>query len=400
MMNIEYFILLLVALSFVALIFGLILRYFRQPSVVAYILTGMVAGPSVLGIVGDSDIISQVGSLGVIMLLFFVGMQINLKRLVSNWKIALAGTSFQVFVSILFVAAAAFFLEWPFPMVILFGFVISLSSTAVVLKILESKNKTNSKLGRDAISIILVQDLAVIPMIIIITYLSGTAVSGSEVLFQIVGFMFMIGFVLWMMGKRSINIPFRDKIVQDPEFQLLGAFAICFGFALVSGFFHLSAALGSFIAGLFVRSAKQTGWVTESLRPFKTIFLALFFVYIGLLIRVDFVMENLPVILILVFSVFITNTFINAAIFKFLGETWKYGMYAGSLLAQIGEFSFILVVVGVDSTLIDHATYEIAVTVIAFSLILSPVWMAMFSTFSKKVSKSISRLSSRAKKKA
>ncbi len=107
MIGIESFLLLLVALSFVALVFGLLLRYLRQPSVVAYILTGMVAGPSVLGVIGDSDLISQVGSLGVVMLLFFAGMQIDLKKLIANWKIALLGTFFQIVVSILFVASAA-----------------------------------------------------------------------------------------------------------------------------------------------------------------------------------------------------------------------------------------------------------------------------------------------------
>ena len=389
MINIESFLLLLVALSFVALILGLVLRFFRQPSVVAYILTGMVAGPSILGIIGDSDLISQVGSLGVVMLLFFAGMQINLKKLIANWKIALLGTFFQIVVSILFVASAASFLDWPFPLVVLFGFVISLSSTAMVLRILESKGKLNSKLGRDAISILLVQDFAVVPMIIVITYLGGTEVSRFNTILQAIGFALMLGFVLWLSKVKSVRIPFRDKIVQDPEFQLLWSFAICFGFALLTGFFHLSAALGAFIAGLFVRSAKQTEWVAKSLRPFKSMFLALFFVSIGLMMHLDFVIENLPGILLLVFFIFLSNTFINAAIFRFLGESWGHGLYAGSLLAEIGEFSFILVIVGLDSGVLSYDMYELAISVIAFSLILSPAWMTLFAGFSNNISKKL-----------
>ncbi|MBN2121428.1 cation:proton antiporter, partial [Candidatus Micrarchaeota archaeon] len=398
MMDGESILLLLVALSLIALLFGLALRYFRQPPVSAYILTGMVAGPHVLGIVEDAGLISQLGGLGVVMLLFFVGMRISPKKMLSNWKVALAGTLFQVIVSILCVAAAAIFMGWPPSVVILFGFVISLSSTAVVLRILEGKNETRTRMGQDSLSILLAQDLAVIPMIIILTFLAGTEVSKSEILLQIAGFIVLGGFVYWMVRAKAISIPFSEKIVQDREFRLLGALAVCFGFALVSGFFHLSMALGAFIAGIFVRSAKQTKWVAKSLGQFKTLFLALFFVSIGLLIRLGFVIENLHVILVLVLLVFLTNTFINAAIFRMLGGNWKYSMYAGSLLAQIGEFSFILIVAGLNSGLIGYETYELVVAVIASTLLLSPMWMQLFSSFSENISGRITRIRGGARK--
>lgn len=381
----------LVIVSFVALTIGIVLRFYKQPSVIAYILTGIILGPFGLGLIKDAQLISSLGNFGVVLLLFFVGMEISISKLVSKWRIAIIGTSLQIIISVAVVYILGHFLHWSLGRIILMGFVISLSSTAVVIKILESKNELKTKTGQDVLSILIVQDIAVIPIIILISLMSGQSVNKHEIFLQAVGGVLAILFIIWLIYKRKVSLPFGSRIKEDPELQVLAAFVICFGIALLSGLFQLSTALGAFIAGVFLSTAKETEWVHHSLHSFKVIFLAIFFVSIGLLINLKFLWSNMLQIISVLFLVYFTNTIINMLIFKFNGRTWGQSFYGGSLLSQIGEFSFILAAIGLQTRLITDFAYQMTIEVIALSLIISPFWIALFYNFVKKSRKAISK---------
>lgn len=381
MSSLDPLLLTFVELSFITLSIGLILRYFKQPSVIAYIIAGVIIGPFGLKVISDGQLISRLGDFGVVLLLFFVGMEIPLKDLISKWKIAIIGTALQIFLSLGFIAILGYFINWSLGRIVLIGFVISLSSTAVVFKILESKNEFKSKMGRDIISILLVQDLAIIPMMIIISSLSGEQIELDVLGLQIVGFIASLLLIWWLYKKGNFKLPFFEKLKEDSELQVLSSLVICFGIASISGLFHISTALGAFIAGIFLSSAKEVEWVHHNLISFKVIFLALFFISIGLLIDLNFLFENWAIVFSVLFLVFFTNTLINAIIFKISGETWQKSFYGGSILSQVGEFSFILVAVGLSTGIIADFTYKLTILVIALSLLVSPFWISFFSRF-------------------
>ncbi|MFH1849697.1 MAG: cation:proton antiporter [archaeon] len=387
MVSVDPVILNIAILSLVALLIGMVLRYYNQPSVIAYILTGIILGPYGFHLLRDNALVSHLGNIGVVLLLFFAGMEISIDGLIRKWRIAIIGTFFQIMISVLVVYILGHYLGWPVGRSVLIGFVISLSSTAVVLNIIQNRNELGTKTGQDVLSILLIQDIAVIPMIIVISLLSGNAVNPGEVLLQVIGGILSVLFVIWLVYKKHVSLPFGSRIRQDHELQVLAAFILCFGIAVVTGLFQLSTALGAFLAGVFLASARETEWVHNSLHSFKVIFIAVFFLSIGMLIDLRFLWDNLALILVILFFVYLMNTLINAIVFRLNGRTWRESFYGGSLLAQIGEFSFILAAIGLQTGIIAGYSYQITIEVIALSLIVSPFWIGYFCRFMKRARK-------------
>lgn len=368
----------LVGIAFAILAIGLILRAFRQPQLVGYIMAGVIVGPAGFGLISDSRTIEEIGALGVTLLLFFIGMEISPRKLVEGWRVAILGTLFQIGVSVALTWAMGAWLDWPLARSILLGFVISLSSTAVVLKLLQDRGELDSRAGQNVLLILLAQDLAVVPMLLAISFLGDARPSEWEIFKQVTGGIGLLAFSAWLISRESIRLPLVHRVRGDHELQVFAALLVCFGMAYISGFLGLSAALGAFIGGMVVASARETEWVHHALLPLHVVFVAVFFVSVGMLIDLKFLMEHLPQILLLVLGVLITNTLINAAILHLLGEGWRSATYAGALLAQIGEFSFVLAAVGLHAHIVAQHAYQLTVAVIAITLIVSPAWIALF----------------------
>lgn len=360
------------------LLVSLVLKALRQPHVVGYLLAGVLLGPHALGVVTDVDLINRLGAAGLVFLLFFIGMEVSPHRLASSWKVTLVGTLLQIAVTVGLVALLGVAFDWPASRVLLIGFAASLSSTAVILKLLKDSNQLESRTGQNVLGILLAQDIAIVPMLIVIGLFSGSSVSAKQLLLQILGAVVLLGVVVLTVAKKNLHLPFKAALRQDRELQIFGALAICFGLAVFSGAFYLSTALGAFVGGILVGSARETSWFHESLDPFRVLFVALFFVSVGMIINLEFISENLWQIGILVVIVFVTNTLINAGILRVLGEDVRDSLYAGAMLAQIGEFSFLLAAVGLQSEIISPFAYQIAVAVISITLVLSPAWISLF----------------------
>ncbi len=362
---------------------GFLLRLIKQPHVIIYIITGVILGPSVTNVIGDSALIDQLGSLGLVLLLFFIGMEISLPKLIGNWKFSLTGTLIQIFVSVLAVWVIGYFLDWSLARIVTLGFVISLSSTAVVLRILEERNEMETRVGQNALGILLVQDVLIVPMMIILGYMSGEPIHTQDVVLQLVGAVLIIAFVIWLYKKQVIKLPFHKLLKHDHEIQVFFAFGLCFGFAALTGFFGLSTALGAFVAGMLVASSKTTEWFHHSLYPLKVIFLALFFISIGLLIDLQFIWDNLGLISLLVGVIFITNNLITALTARVFKIPWGESFYLGALLSQIGEFSFVLGALAYGSGIITDYAYQITISIISLTLLFSPFWIKISSYFSR-----------------
>jgi CPA2 family monovalent cation:H+ antiporter-2 len=367
----------LVGIIFIVLTIGVLLRAFRQPQLVGYILAGVLIGPSGLALVPDIATVEELGALGVTLLLFFIGMEVSPRQLIQGWRIAIFGTLFQIAISVACTWVMGIWLGWPLPRSILLGFVISLSSTAVVLKLLQDRGELDSKAGQNVLLILLAQDLMVVPMLIVISLLGDIKPSQTEILGQILGGALLLGFSAWLISREQIRLPLTRHVHGNHEIQVFAALLICFGMAFISGILNLSAALGAFIGGMVVASARETEWVHRALEPLHVIFVAIFFVSVGMLIDPAFLSNQFWQILLLVAGVLITNTFLNAIILRLLGNNWRDATYSGALLSQIGEFSFVLAAVGLHAHIVTQNAYQITVAVIAISLLLSPAWISL-----------------------
>jgi CPA2 family monovalent cation:H+ antiporter-2 len=360
----------------IVLAVGLALQWFRQPQLIGYLAAGALIGPHGLGIVSDQTLVEHLGALGVTLLMFFIGMEVSPRRLVRGWRVAIIGTAVQVFGSVVCLWLIGASLGWPLARIVLLGFVISLSSTAVVLKLLQDRGELGTKAGENVLLILLAQDLAVIPMLVGISFLSGERPEPLLVIKQVVGGAAVVAGAGFLLMRSDVRFPFSERIRQDHELQVFAALLVCFGFAAVTAYLGLSAALGSLIAGMLVSAARETEWIHRSLEPLKIVLVAVFFISIGMLIDPGFIMPNWPQILALVVGVLLTNTFINALTLRVLGDDWSTSLYSGALLAQIGEFSFVLATVGLQAGIIGGFSHQMTVVVIALTLILSPAWIA------------------------
>lgn len=367
-----------VGITLIVFLISMALRMINQPHVVGYILAGVLIGPFGVNLIRNEQIVSSLGNLGIVLLLFFIGMRVSISHLFKHWRVAIFGTGAQIVMSLLLTIALGYWLDWPLSLKIMLGFVISISSTAEVLKMLEEWGELTTRVGRNVLGILLVEDIAIIPMLVALDFFGKQGVASGEIFLSLIGAVLLIHLVIWVMRSDRIELPFTKYFHHDRETQVLMALIICFGLAVVATMFGLSAALGAFIAGVIVAQAKQTQWVHQSLEPFRVVFVALFFIYVGVLIDLDFVLQNVVLIGSLVVLLMIFKTALNAGILRVLGDKWQGAVYGGALLSEVGEFSFLLGLVGWESGLIPYYGYQFILSIISISLLIGPLWIMLF----------------------
>lgn len=364
-------------------VFGLLMRIARQPLLIGYVLTGLVIGPAGLSLITDLDVMSRLGAAGVVLLLFFIGMAVSPSDLRDNWKVALIGTSLQIVLSTMLVIGIGEYLNWPLNRSVLLGFVIAMSSTAIVMKLLEDQNMLSTPMGQDAASITLVQDLAVIPMILILSLMSGETISPLTLTTQTIAALGFLVLMIWLSSPRVIRLPYGQIIEEDHELQVLLAVAFCFGLGLVASLMGLSTAFGAFVAGMLLRVIREAKWVESSLSGFRVIFVALFFASVGMLVDLKFLTQHWTEVALLAGIVIVVNTVLVATIIKALGRDWGHSFYVASMVSQIGEFSFVLAAVGIASGIIGAFAYQMTISVIVVTLVLSPAWVFIIKKLSR-----------------
>ncbi len=363
--------------GFVVVFIGLLLKRFQQPLIVAYIITGVLLGPFGIGFIEDIKVVEELGELGLILLLFFIGMEISLPDLVKLWKTSLFGTLIQIAASIIAVYALGYFFNWDIQHVIVVAFVISLSSSAVVIKLLEGKNEISTAIGQNVISILLMQDMLIVPMLIITELVAGVTPTTEEIILKSAGGLLIIGIFIVILRKGKIKVPFSKWMEKDHELQVFIAILFSFGFASFTAFLGLSAALGAFFAGIIVHATDTKEWFHDSLHGFRVSFVSMFFVSIGMLINLQFVADNLLIISLLVLSAFVTNHVINTFTLNFFCKNWLNSIYGGALLAQIGELSFVIAASAYYRGVIQEYIYQLSIATISITLLLSPFWIML-----------------------
>ncbi len=354
---------------------GMAMARLNQPAIVGYILAGVILGPSGLALVGDRGQIEALAELGVLMLLYIIGMELSVRSFRHMWRIAVFSAGLQILVSLIAVLFLGYALGWPMPHVLLFAFVLALSSTAVGVTMMEDVGALRQRVGRIAVGVLIAQDLAVAPMLIILTGLSGDGFDFFIVLEICLTVGLLILLIRYLSRRQRFNLPFSNLVLGKVDLRPVAALAWCFAAAALAGLVGISAVFGAFLAGLVVGSSQQRHELFAAAKPIESILLMTFFLSIGLLIDLQFLWDNLGLVLLLWAFVTIFKTALNTAIFRAMGESWRHAFLSSLFLAQIGEFGFILGGVAIDSSIIDSDLYRLVVAVTVLSLITSPIWM-------------------------
>lgn len=360
---------------------GSILRRFGQPVIVGYILVGMLLGPSFLGLVSNGSEISFLSELGILLLLFIIGLELDVHRFMDVFKIAVSTTALQIAAGLAVIGLIGWFSDWSINKVIILGFAVSLSSTAVALKLLEDMGEANTPMGNLAMGILVAQDLAVIPMLLVVSTLDEAGGNFILEMEDVARILFAITFMIIIicgLGGRDIG-PLKFSKMKIPTLPDSGqnvvvALTVCFTAAALSGAIGLSASYGAFLAGLAIGSTHKKETYEEEIRPIFELLMMIFFLSVGIMLDFKFIWEHWLSIGFVLFALLFLKTIFNITILKLLGLSRRHAIMLGASLGQAGEFSFVLAALGLASGAILPEAYKYVVAIIALSLISTPIW--------------------------
>ncbi len=366
----------LALIALVALLFGLAVSRLRQPAVIGYIAAGVVLGPSVLGLVRNEENVALLAEMGVLLLLFVIGMELSLRSFRRIWKVALATTALQIGGALGAMHLFGRILDWPLPATLLLAFVVALSSTAVAIKMLEEVGELRTRTGQIAVGVLIAQDLAVVPMMLTLDVVVSNTFDIITVGRIVLSIGLLAALILFLSRRKRISLPVPEVVANHPDLRPLLALAVCFGAATLSGVTGLSPAYGAFLAGLAIGNSNLRQGLVESTQPIQSVLMMVFFLSVGLLIHLRLIWENILLVLSMLLVVTVMKTVLNIGILRALRLPWTQAISSGVVLAQVGEFSFLLAGIGVRLDIIDSNDFRLVITVTALSLAISPIWLA------------------------
>ena len=347
----------------------------NQPVLLGYLASGVIIGPLGLKLITDTVNIQHLAELGVAFLLFALGVQFSLEELRRVRNIAFQGSLLQIGLTAGFVCVIALTLNWvdTLPQGIFWGALLSLSSTAVVLKTLTERGEVNTRHGQIMLAILIAQDLALGLMLAVLP-----ALTQSGPVFSVIGLVILkvIGFLVAAIIAGRFLIPAIIRSVahtESSELFLLTLVALCLGVALLTAQLGLSIEIGAFVAGLMIAEIDYADQALAKVLPLRDTFASLFFVSIGMLIDPNILIQNFGSIIGLVTVVMLGKALIVFPIVLLFGYSLKTAVLTSCGINQIGEFSFVLAVVGLENNLIDQDTYLLLLGATAITLVLTPL---------------------------
>jgi CPA2 family monovalent cation:H+ antiporter-2 len=363
--------------------------HLRIAPIVGYLIAGVLLGPSVLGAAKDVASIEVLAEVGIILLLFLIGVEFSLNELLRmNRKMFLVGF-LQVFLTTAFVSLIGIGLGASVSQGVFVGLLIAMSSTVIVMKVLSDRGEIDSPQGRLTTAILIFQDLSVVVIVLLMPVLGGKSdFSALEVVLNV--FLVFAFMVIVIVTSRSL-VPFiLYRVVQthSRELFLLSIVVICFGTAYLTSLVGISLALGAFLAGLIISESEYGHQAFSEILPLKDIFSILFFVSIGMLLDVGSVLRDPWIILIGVAGILVIKFAVGTVVPVVIGYPMRIGVLVGVALAQIGEFSFILSKEGLNYGLISGDDYQVFLA----SAIITMVFTPFMTQGSMKFSEAIERL--------
>lgn len=370
------------AIAYVCNRFGLV-------PIVGFLLAGVVIGPNALGLVRDRELVDAAAEVGVILLLFTIGIEFSLAKLARIKRLIFGGGGLQVGLATLLTMGvlALFGVGWRAGLFT--GFLVALSSTAIVLKLLGDRGETNEKQGQVGLGLLIFQDLAIIVMVLLVPMLSGSGGSTVGIMWALIKAGAIIALVLIFARRLMPKVLETVARTCSPELFLLTVIAICFGTAYLTSLAGVSLSLGAFLAGLLVSESRFSEHALSEIMPLQILFSATFFVSVGMLLDLGFLVQNLPLVLAVIAVVLVVKVVTTGASVLALGYGLPVTAASGLMLAQVGEFSFVLERAGREVGLTPAGLAEagsqtfIASTVVL--MVLTPLLMQIGSRLSRRL---------------
>lgn len=368
----------LVIISAMAILVIVVFQRLRLPAIVGLIATGLILGPSGAGVVVQDTIIATLAELGVILLLFTIGLEFSIDELRSMRRVVLAGGTLQIVLTALLSGAlsalglAMLNINASLSTYIFVGLTVSVSSTAICSKLLKERRELSMPHGRASMGILLFQDMAIVPLMIVISLLDRNAnVTTADMAMRVgsfVGFGVAIAVGLRLLLPRLVRMVAQTSV---QEVLILGALVICFGAAYITSLVGMSMALGAFMAGVIIAGTEYGHRIGRAVESMRDAFTSIFFISIGLLLDIE------PSLILPTVAGAITVVALKAlvvtVVLRMLGLSIRIAMLAGLVLAQIGEFSFVLAETGLRAGLIDRNGFQAMLLVIVVTMTVAPL---------------------------
>jgi CPA2 family monovalent cation:H+ antiporter-2 len=363
----------------VALLGGMVAHRLRQPVMLGYLIIGIVAGPYSLGWISDVDMVQAAAAVGVTLLMFTVGLEISLAELRESGRVGIWGGLAQIAITFIAGAAAGLWLfRWPWEQAIIFGLILSLSSTAICLKLLMEKGEMDSVHGRIMVAFLILQDISVVIMMIILPVMGGkvdnlalelAVATGKAALF--IGAALVLGqwILPWLFGNVGG--------IRSRELFLLTVLVLCLGATIGTHFLGLSMVFGAFLIGIVLRSTRFVHQALAEITPLRDIFATLFFVSIGMLLNPAFLAANWQPVLALVALIIVVKTIVVFSIIRLFGYNNRVAILSAAGLFQIGEFAFVLAQGGADQGIISDYFYSLILASTVITMLLTPLLAAL-----------------------
>jgi len=353
----------------------------RIPPIVGFLITGVLAGPYGLGLVRAVHEVEVMAEVGVVLLLFTIGMELSMGELVRLKKSVLLGGGGQVLFTIAAFGAMAYTLGKSPSHALFVGFLAALSSTAIVLKLLQQRAEMDSVHGRVSLSILIFQDLVVVPMMLLVPFLAGDAPGegggGLSFLWPTVKGVGLVGLVFFLARKVVPRLLHRIVQTRSRELFLISTLALCLATAFLTSQVGLSLSLGAFLAGLIISESEYSISALEGIMPFRDVFTSLFFISVGMLLDVGYLAAHLAPVLGATGAVLVLKAAMGALAAYLLGYPLRPAIMVGLALCQIGEFSFVLAKVGLSHGLMDAEGYQLFLAASIMTMALTPPLIAL-----------------------
>lgn len=371
-----------------ALVLGVVFERLKQSAILGYLLAGTLLGPGALSWVGGGEVVNATAELGVALLLFAIGLEFSLKRLVRIGPIGLGGGSVQVALTLGAAAGIAMLMGLTGKTSIAIGAMVALSSTACVLRVLSDRAEIDSIHGRNALGILLLQDIAVVPLVLIVGMLGapgngieGESASGAnlavEFIKKIVLIVVMVGGFYLISNYVLAPILKTSALLRNHELLVLLAVVLALGAALAAHELGISPALGAFLAGMMLAESPFAVQVRSDIGALRTLFVTLFFASIGMLADVAWLAGHIPLVAGVVAVLILGKAIVITGVVVMFRHRIAHAVATGLCLAQVGEFSFVIVEVARSGGVIDEQVFRVMVSATLISLFVTPFTVAL-----------------------
>lgn len=346
----------------------------RLPTIVGFMITGIVIGPYGLGLIREAEAIDFLAEIGVALLLFTIGLEFSLRRIMEMRRLVLFGGGLQVVLTVALVAASAYLLNRTVSQALFFGFLFALSSTAIVLKSYIERAEIDAPHGRAAVGVLLCQDLSIVPMMLLVPILGGgdEGVSISRVILTLGTAAAALAGIILAARKLVPYLLYHIVSLRSPEVFIISVVLLCLGTSWLTSQFGLSLALGAFIAGMVLSESEYSHQIVADILPFRDVFNSVFFISIGMLLSLSALIADLPTVVAWVVALVVGKALIVLAAVRLLGYSMRISVMAAVGLAQIGEFSFILAKAGLAEGLLPTGDYQRFLAASILSMIATP----------------------------